>query len=99
TSLRYAPEAAVTGSAGPRAMLLDELAASSAVGVNQRGAHFHPTAVLEELWAILLSECEELGAVDWRWQAADRCMGQARFGGGERAPTLLIEPKRARRRA
>jgi putative transposase len=55
--------------------------------------------VLEELWAILLSECEELGAVDWRWQAADGCMGKARFGGEKRGPIPLIEPNRARRRA
>ena len=55
--------------------------------------------VLAELWAILLSECEELGAVDWRWQAADGSMGKARLGGGKRGPILLIEPNRARRRA
>lgn len=24
-----------------------------------------------QLWAQLLSECEELGGVDWQWQAAD----------------------------
>ena len=53
--------------------------------------------VLEQLWSVLLSECEELGAVDWRWQAADGCMG--RFGGEKRAPIPLIEPNRARRRA
>jgi len=55
--------------------------------------------VFEELWAILLSECEELGAVDWRWQAADGCMGKARLGGEKRAPIPLIEPNRAQRRA
>jgi putative transposase len=55
--------------------------------------------VLEKLWALLLGECEELGAVDWRWQAADGCMGKARFGGEKRAPTPLTEPNRARRRA
>ena len=55
--------------------------------------------VLEELWALLLSECEELGAVDWRWQAADGCMGKARFGGEKRAPIPLTERNRARRRA
>ena len=55
--------------------------------------------VLEQLWALLLGECEELGAVDWRWQAADGCMGKARFGGEKRAPIPLTEPNRARRRA
>ena len=60
---------------------------------------FVADGVLAELWALLLSECEELGAVDWRWQAADGMMGKARFGGGKRGPTLLIERKRERRRA
>jgi putative transposase len=55
--------------------------------------------VLEELWALLLSECEELGGLDWRWQAADGCMGKARFGGEKRAPILPTEPNPARRRA
>ena len=55
--------------------------------------------VFEQLWALLLGECEELGAVDWRWQAADGCMGKARFGGEKRAPIPLTEPNRARRRA
>jgi putative transposase len=55
--------------------------------------------VFEQLWALLLGECEELGAVDWRWQAADGCMGKARFGGEKRAPIPLTEPSRARRRA
>ncbi len=30
------------------------------------------------LWAILLTECDELGGVDWQWQAADGCLGKAR---------------------
>ena len=55
--------------------------------------------VLEELWALLLGECEELGAVDWRWQAADGCMGKARLGGEKRAPIPLTGPNRVRRRA
>lgn len=60
---------------------------------------FVQDGVLEELWAILLSECEQLGAVDWRWQAADGCLGKARFGGEKRAPTRRIEPNLAPRRA
>lgn len=60
---------------------------------------FVKDGVLEELWAALLSECEELGAVDWRWQAADGCMGKARFGGEKRAAIPLIEAKLAPRRA
>ena len=37
--------------------------------------------VFEKVWAALLGECEELRAVDWRWQAADGRLGKARFGG------------------
>lgn len=37
--------------------------------------------VFERIWAVLVEECEELGAVDWRWQAADGRLGKARFGG------------------
>jgi len=53
----------------------------------------------EKLWAVLLTECEELGGVDWEWQAADGAMGKARFGGATSAPIRPIEPSRARRRA
>ena len=60
---------------------------------------FVADGVLAELWALLLSECEELGAVDWRWQAADGMMGKARFGGGKRGPIPPTEPRRGRRRA
>jgi len=42
--------------------------------------------VLEELWAGLLSECEELGGVDWRWQAADGLINKSRFGGDATGP-------------
>lgn len=37
--------------------------------------------VFERIWAMLVQECDELGAVDWKWQAADGAMGKARFGG------------------
>ena len=55
--------------------------------------------VLAELWALLASECEELGGLDWRWQAADCCLGKARSGGGKRAAIPLIEPNPGPRRA
>lgn len=35
-------------------------------------------AVFDLLWAVLLTLCEELGGVDWQWQAADGCLGKAR---------------------
>jgi putative transposase len=46
--------------------------------------------VLRHLWAVLVEECEELGAVDWQWQSADCALGKARFGGIKSAPTPRI---------
>ena len=37
--------------------------------------------VFDRIWAALLEECEELGGVNWEWQAADAAMGKARLGG------------------
>ena len=37
--------------------------------------------ILDRIWTELIEECEELGGVDFEWQAADGAMGKARFGG------------------
>jgi putative transposase len=37
--------------------------------------------IFERIWALVVVQCEELGGVDWQWQAADGAMGKARFGG------------------
>lgn len=37
--------------------------------------------IFEQLWAVLVQACDELGGVDWQWQAADTAMGKARMGG------------------
>jgi putative transposase len=37
--------------------------------------------VFGRIWAVLLPACDELGGVDWQWQAADAAMGKARMGG------------------
>jgi putative transposase len=37
--------------------------------------------VLDLIWERLIEECEEIGGVDFEWQAADGAMGKARFGG------------------
>lgn len=42
--------------------------------------------VLEEVWASLVGECDDLGAVLWEWQAADGVMGKSRFDGDKRGP-------------
>src|SRR4051794_23745108 len=39
--------------------------------------------ILEEIWAVLVAECDELGGVQWQWQSADAMLGKARFGGGK----------------
>ncbi len=33
---------------------------------------------------MLVENCDEFGAVDWKWQAADGMLGKARFGGEKR---------------
>jgi transposase len=42
--------------------------------------------VFERIWAVLVARCEELGGVDWEWQAADGMMGKARMGGTRSVP-------------
>jgi transposase len=37
--------------------------------------------VFVRIWALLVRECEEVGGVDWEWQAADGMLGKARMGG------------------
>jgi putative transposase len=55
--------------------------------------------VFVRLWAVLIENCEELGAVDWQWQSADGAMGKARFGGIKSAQTPRIAANRARNAA
>jgi transposase len=51
--------------------------------------------VFERIWSTLLASCEELGGVDWEWQAADAMMGKARLGGTSLAPTPRTEASEA----
>ena len=37
--------------------------------------------IFQKIWAVLVEEGDELGAVHWKWQAADARLGKARFGG------------------
>jgi transposase len=39
------------------------------------------SGAFQKVWAVLVRECDELGAVEWKWQAADGMLGKARFGG------------------
>jgi len=55
--------------------------------------------VLEEIWAVLVERCDELGDVEWDWQAADAMLGKARFGGPTSGRIPPIAGKTARKRA
>ena len=50
--------------------------------------------LFDHIWAALLEECDELGGVNWEWQAADAAMGKARFGGTRLAATQQTEVRR-----
>jgi putative transposase len=50
---------------------------------------------LEQLWRVLVQDCDELGGVDWQWQSADGAMGKARFGGTRLGRTPRIAAKMA----
>jgi len=43
--------------------------------------------VFDRIWALMVTDCTELGGVNWEWQAADAAMGKARLGGIWSAPT------------
>jgi len=51
--------------------------------------------VLDAVWAELVEQCEELGGLQWRWQAADTAMGKAFGGAKQSAQTPRIARKRA----
>jgi putative transposase len=51
--------------------------------------------VFTRLWAVLLERCEDLGGVDWTWQAADGALGKAPKGGAGLAPTPRTGPNPA----
>lgn len=55
--------------------------------------------VFERLWAVLIENCAELGAVDWQWQSADGAMSKARWGGIKSVRTPRIAANRARNAA
>lgn len=46
--------------------------------------------VFDRIWAVLVQACDELGGVDWEWQAADGAMAKARLGGLRSGSTRRI---------
>lgn len=57
------------------------------------------TGVFELTWSLLVAKCDELGGVEFAWQAVDGAMGKARFGGIKSAQTPRIVRKTARNAA
>jgi len=55
--------------------------------------------LFEKMWAMLVEECDELGGVDWKWQAADTAMGKARSGGDEIGPNPTDRGKNGTKRS
>jgi putative transposase len=54
--------------------------------VHRTFQRWEQNGVLDQIWATLVEECEELGGVNWQWQSADAAMAKARFGGDETGP-------------
>ena len=52
--------------------------------------------VMERLWAVMATRCEEPGAAFWKWPAAEGALGQARFGGEVGGQTRPIAANRGR---
>lgn len=40
--------------------------------------------IFARIWAAVVKRCDEVGGVDWEWQAADGMVGKARLGGPDR---------------
>jgi putative transposase len=60
---------------------------------------FVADGVLEEIWAALVTECDELGLVLWEWQAADGVMGKSRFEGDKRGPNPTDRAKQGTKKS
>ena len=56
---------------------------------------WNQAGVMAKIWAALVSECQDLDAVSWDWQAADGALAKARFGGIKLGRIPRIGPKTA----
>lgn len=61
--------------------------------------HWQQIGLFERIWAMLVEECEELGKIDWQWQAADTVMGKARMGGDGIGPNPTDRAKNGTKRS
>lgn len=55
--------------------------------------------LFERIWATLVEECDELGMVNWEWQAADTALGKARLGGDKIGPNPTDRAKNGTKRS
>lgn len=46
--------------------------------VHRTQQRWEARGLFNQLWAALLTQCQELDGVDWEWQSADGCLGKAR---------------------
>jgi len=46
--------------------------------VHRTQQRWEKCGLFDKLWATLLENCQDLGAVDWDWQSADGCLSKAR---------------------
>ena len=63
--------------------------------VHRRFQRWVEAGVFARLWAALVERCEDLGGVDWEWQAADAALGKAPKGGTMSARTRPTAPSPA----
>ncbi len=61
--------------------------------------HLEQIGVFEKVWVMLVAQCQELGKVDWQWQAADTVMGKARMGGDQIGPSPTDRSKNGTKRS
>ncbi|WP_442939900.1 IS5 family transposase [Nostoc sp.] len=67
--------------------------------VHRTFQRWEQNGVLDQIWATLVEECDELGGVDWQWQSADAAMAKARFGGDEIGPNPTDRAKPGTKRS
>ena len=61
--------------------------------------HWGQLGLFEKIWALLVQECEELGQLEWDWQAADTALGKARGGGDLVGPNPTDRAKNGTKRS
>lgn len=55
--------------------------------------------IFQGIWKRLVKACDQLGAVEWHWQAADGALGKARMGGNAIGPNPTDRGKNGTKRS